>query len=61
MFFAARQSATFQRFLNHLLVNDLDTLSRISPHGVFPSFGRMRCPGLPDAYDIIETAFTVHR
>jgi hypothetical protein len=49
VFFAAWQSALFQRFLNHLLMDDLDTLKRISPHGVFPSSGRMRCSDWPDA------------
>lgn len=49
VFFAARKSSMFQRFLNHLLMDDLDALKGISPHVVFPSSGRMRRSNVPDA------------
>jgi hypothetical protein len=49
VFFASWKSSLFQCFLNHLLMDDLDALKRISPHVAFPSFGRMRLSDLPDA------------
>lgn len=49
VFCAARKSAMFQCFLDHLLMDDLDTLKGQSPHNVFPSFGRIRCFDVPDA------------